>query len=246
MSIIEDWYKSDFVKFNIIKYTFNREFALAYSKATKKYNSIFERNLRLHNTQAIDFFCYKYNLYGRKVNWYYSLAKYTNGVPMRTFTEGDKIVTDEWKKIHWRKMVGYDFVIDIDSKHDASFDYVFLSAQLIKKFLDDKDFKYEVRFSGNGFHFIVPYQYFTAFSLDPYSHRSVYKYLYSVALKLFNHKTEMVDLKVYDSRRLIKLPYSLTYYDHGIYVCAECDLDNFNVKDYNPKTFFEHGTKISH
>ena len=245
MNLIKYWYNLEFVKCNIIKYTYNREFALAYPKTSKRKNVVFSRNLRLHNTKHLDFFCKKYDLYNKRLNWYYSLAEYKYGLPRRNFNHGDYAIFEKWKKIHWKYMLGFDFVIDIDRKHDAPFKYVLISAKMIKDFLDLRNFQYQIRFSGNGFHFLIPYKYFTSFNPDPYSEHSVYKYFYSIALKLHNTKTEMVDLRMYDSRRLIKLPYTLTFYKDVTYVCSPCNLYDFKLDDYRPENFIKNGTTIN-
>ena len=86
------WYFIPKVKFNIIKYTKNRETALiSHDKA------ITLRMLKIHSVQHIDFHLKSLNWFKNKWNMYYSLAEYKEGIPNQNFNLA-KRDNSEWKK----------------------------------------------------------------------------------------------------------------------------------------------------
>ena len=63
----------------------------------------------------------------------------------------------------------------------------------------------------------------------------------SVAKRFKEKYSDLIDTKIYDSRRLCKLAYSLSVYDNKLYVCYPInmyyDLVNFKLDDYDINNF---------
>jgi hypothetical protein len=122
-------------------------------------------------------------------------------------------------------MDGYDFLIDVDAGDFEDIDGAYQSTREIISFFDFKDIPYEIRFSGKGFHLIIPHNYFSLFNVN-YTimfnlkeEKNVYQLYSKIAKKLSDRFSEMIDLKIYDSRRVCKIPFSLALYKERIYVC---------------------------
>ena len=231
---IKKWYYDARVKFSMINSLNNREMSCLIPSwcepETRKFNI---RTLRVHSVQHLDFIYSRLKIFedNKPYNYYYSLAKYQIGLPyqdMRDLRRDNK----DWILHHHKQMIIYDFVLDIDAGDEEDIKYAYLSAKNIKTFLDLCDCPHEVRFSGRGFHFVIPYDYFLphviGISLNPKKPNNIYKYYYRIANYFSKHFSEMVDLKIYDSRRLLKIPYTLAIYEDNIFVCSPF----FNRNDF--------------
>lgn len=193
------------------------------------------RNLRVNNIQQFQFLLKRYSAFEQKqyYNLYYSLATFKDGVPYQDLTDlsTDARNNEEWNKRSYREMVAYDFCLDIDAGSHDDIEYCVQSLILIRDFLDLMDCPYYVRFSGMGFHVVIPYEFIPAsFSFDPKEKNNIYKAYTKVAKYMYDNFSEMVDYEIFDARRVIKLPYSLSIYDNGVYYCKPItDIDNFNM-----------------
>ena len=80
-----NWYRLASVKFGLIQFLFNREFILLvpyYMNEIRQRRSV--RNLRCHSVQHLDYILNQMMKIERKkniFNFYYSIAKYKNGIP---------------------------------------------------------------------------------------------------------------------------------------------------------------------
>lgn len=231
------WYFIPKVKFNIIRYTKNRETALI--SHDKK---ITLRMLKIHSVQHLDFHLKNLNWFKIKWNMYYSLAQYKNGIPKQHFNLA-KRDNSEWKKDHWQSMIGYDLLIDVDASDHSEMDHAKRSAIKIAERLMKYDLKFNIVFSGCGFHLVVPYKVgMTEDSFDPHAEENIYS-RYALIIKQLNYEySEMVDINLNDSRRLCKIPYSLAIYEKNIYMCCPINfeqLTEFKLKDYTPENAFK-------
>jgi len=238
------WYGTQAVRFEIIKSLYCREFALI-SKHTPKASI---RNLKSHSVKNFDYILWNLlHLRNKKIlfSLYYSLAKYINGVPNspRTLVEWTKCdtwkkVKEDWKFNHYKKMESYDFVIDIDAGDHADIIHAKETTINIRNYFDKLNIPYEVRYSGKGFHFIIPKKFFPDYSYDPNDENNIYKMYQKIAKYLYDEFSEMVDVDIYDSRRVLKIPYTLALYpdDYNCYICfplhTRAGLDNFQFKEY--------------
>jgi len=206
----------------LIKYLKDRELALLSPKAYNFNYAI--RNLRVHNTQSMQFWLKYIRMFdspSRAYNLYYSMAKFEDGIPYRNVKDGNlKEDWAEWNKKAKESIIEYDMLIDIDAGDFSEMDAARMSAINIKQYLDFKDAPYYLRYSGMGFHFVIPYRFFPRLSCAPDMKNNIYRLMKKLAKYLYDHFSEMVDLTIYDSRRIAKLPYSLSLYDSGAYVCC--------------------------
>jgi hypothetical protein len=224
-----NWYKKPEVKFQIIKFLYKRELAMLHKGDYRK--SI--RMLKCHNVQSFDFIINRMlaieknsNVY----NFYYSLASYINGIPHQSAKLTDRD-NREWTVNHYKDMVGYDFLIDIDAGDNTEVDIAYESSIEIKSLLDKHKVPYELRFSGCGFHFVIPFEYIidlirneegmvkSKIVFNPMEENNIYAKLRKIANYFHNEVSELVDYSIYDSRRICKIPYTLAVYDNNITVC---------------------------
>lgn len=247
--LLRNWYKRSDVKFQLIKYTFNREFALlvpSFIGDIKDVNSFGEllykkysiRMLKCHNVQHLDYILDRgIRMFEKKIpfNFYYSLARYNNGIPNQTFNLALRY-NEEWAKMHFKEMIAYDFLIDVDSGTHEDIDFAHDTTKKIIDYLNELNVPYELRFSGMGFHIVIPYIYFKGdLSFNP-QEENIYQ-LYSRIAKMLKSKfSDMLDTGIYDSRRVCKIPYSLALYEDNIYMCSPINyrevFDNFFLCDY--------------
>lgn len=223
-----EWYKIPAVKFKIIKYTYNHETAMIKPNFVQEdFKTI--RMLRIHNVQHLDLWLKFMHIWdSQKIyNIYYSLAGYEKGIPYSTLYLSERDFGD-WKKNHWKEMVSYDFLLDIDGKNTSEIDFAYYSAKEIKKFFDKFGVPYNLRFSGMGFHFIIPYDYFEelGLSFNPSDENRIYKFYNEIARKLNERFSVMIDTKIYDTRRVCKIPYSLALYNGRACLCRPFESDD--------------------
>lgn len=241
---INRWYKRRDVKFELVKQLFNREFAML-TPYWNKEKDIKKRNIRMmkcHSVQHFDFLMKCKNFYLDKVpyNMYKSVAKYLNGIPNQTMNLKIRNNSD-WKANHWKKISGYDFVIDIDVRTHSEFKYALMTAKDLWYLFNETNTPFGCTFSGKGFHFTIPHWFFTLRSFNPKSDNSIYVLYSDIAHALQNQFSELIDVGIYDSRRLIKLAYSLSIYENQIYVAypinMEWDIQNFKLEYYELERF---------
>ena len=244
---ISQWYDRQDVKFEITKQLYNREFALLVpSWCDSEIKKRSTRMLKCHNTQGFDFILKALDFKKKQTpyNFYYSLAKYYGGIPNQTlnFIERKKSqANEEWKDLHEYHMKQFDLLIDIDSGSHEDIDFAYLSTQNIITLLDDCNTPYILRFSGKGFHIIIPSMYMPKKSRNTFDDDSIYMLHSRIARKLHDTFSEMIDLSIYDSRRLCKLSYSLANYKENTYVCypfnTKQEFNDFKLNDYNLNNF---------
>ncbi len=237
----ENWYNNNRVKYAMMPFLKNRELAFI-TPSWARQGERNTRTMRCHNIQSQRVLREWIGADRQETfyNYYYSLAEYKEGLPIVSLNmDKRKEQTKEWIEVHHKTMSSYDFMIDIDGiGHDEeNFEYTKESARLVKKFLDGINIPYYLRFSGNGFHFIIPYNYMTfQYSLNPHSEaKTIYQFYYLIAKKMYEEFTELIDYKIYDSRRVCKIPFSLALYEDNIYVCTpiNSDLDFETFQLYN-------------
>jgi len=231
------WYFLAPVKFEIIKYTKDRESALI---TWDKQMAI--RMLKIHSVQHIDVYLKAWDWYRNKWNIYSTLARYENGIPNQTLKLYARDNT-EWKQNHFKEMVAYDLLIDIDASNHSEISMAADSAALVCERFDKYNIPYTLLFSGCGFHVKVPYSFFSdkKYSFDRKSTNNIYSVYSAIAKRLNDEYSEMIDINLNDSRRLCKVPYSLAIYKNYIYVCCPIDkkeLKHFDISSMLPENVF--------
>lgn len=211
---LDEWYKEIAIRFELSKNLYRREFALI----NKSDNNRTIRMLKCHNVNHLDYILNSvvHMFDGNDLlNLYYSLAKYREGIPNQDLSKGLHNPTrdnSEWNNRHFEEMTGYDFLIDIDCDTHEEIEYGHESLMYIMKLLNANAVKYEVRFSGCGFHIVIPYEFMPQLPLDPKADGNIYRLCSRIARYLYADYSELIDYKIYDSRRLCKLPYSMSAY----------------------------------
>jgi hypothetical protein len=181
---------------------------------------------------------YKEVIYPRLVNLYYSLAKYEDGLPFMNLDVIErKPQVEEWKKTHYSQMTSFDFLIDIDARPLNNIYFALHDAKLIKRIFDRLAVPYSFRYSGSGFHIIIPGEAMPKLSLNPLDDSSIYKFQNEI-LELIDKKiTGMVDLTTWDSRQLCKIPYTIAFLEEGNYLSYEFrdneSIKNFFIEDFD-------------
>lgn len=243
--LFPSWYRNKKVFLEILRQSKDREIAVIESNKDDKRHCI--RNL---NMQSIEAYKFMYVLVKKRVNnnrnLYYSSATYRDEFP---YLKHDSREYEEWEKsfkasIH-EHITGIDLLIDIDLPDHSSTDTVGKYSMLqVHKTLNYLNCPHEIRFSGKGFHVIVPYRYFShlglsfnSFTKDRDSLTSLYK---DVSSFLHDKVTETIDTGIYDVRRVIKMPYSFVNYKSiKEYICwpihGELEVQNFNLFDARPE-----------
>lgn len=240
---LQTWYISAPVKFEMIKSTYNREVAFivpSWEEENMKRRTL--RMLRVHNVSDLDYHISATKMFRDSVpyNMYYSLMRYVEGIP-----KGNSNYSlrdwEEWNKTHTNEAIGYDLMVDIDSPNHNYLENAYHSAKTLKWYYDKNNIPYYLIFSGCGFHFITPSSYLPSKSFNPLEEDNIYKWCRKFAVNLYDNFSEMVDINIYDSRRVCKIPYSLSFYKNDCFVCApfnsEEEFNNFEYEDYRPENY---------
>lgn len=244
---IENWYKRADVRFKILENIKNRE--LAFIVPTWCDKEIQKRSRRNHSIGHISQFGFLFDYIGffkqqTPYNLYMSVARYENGIPKLPYSNKFKRdqMKKDWEENHWKKIEHYDFYIDVDSPTHSEYDMklAHYSAMKIKKALQQRGMKFNIIFSGCGFHFriLMPQD---TMDYNPHNDNNIYQFFRDMSQELYDNVSEFVDLKIYDSRRLIKIPFSLAVYEFDLFVCYpfESDIEfyNFKLDDYRIENF---------
>lgn len=235
---IKYFYQRRDVKFEIVKQLFNREFAVlkpAYMEESEKNT----RMLRCHNVKSFEFIMQYLKFFKNDnfYNLYKSCAEYNTGIPIQKL-DYSRRNNEDWNKNHVHQIKSYDLLIDIDAgSHDADdMNAVKYSAEQIIKFYDFLQMPYLLIFTGKGFQLLTPQIFFPSKSVVPTESGNLYMLYSQIAEYLYENFSEMVDLGIYDSRRLCKIAYSCAIYEDGVYVSYplnyKADLDLFKLSDF--------------
>jgi len=206
---------------------FDRECMMMIPKqyTEKGQRSVF-RCLNIFKAEGIMFALNKmveYKEIGKPVNVYASLARYESMPKMSPVMQFRRSDEEKFKEEHYHHMKSYDLLIDVDASNAQDMKFAKISANNIIKLLDRFSIPYYLRFSGLGYHFIIPYEVFKQFSksFDPHleNEENIYSFYNRIVQAIHDDCSEMVDLGLHDSRRVAKVPYSLVHYPDGIFVC---------------------------
>ena len=248
MTEYPQWYRIPQVKFNIRTYTYRRETMFIKPKFSMK-PGMTTRMIKIHNVQHLDLWLRQLRVSNneRDYNLYYSLAHYKNGIPNGSLNLAERTFGN-WIDVHWKEMDAFDFLLDIDAGNHKEIDFAHYSAKQIKTLFDKLEVPYHLRFSGMGFHFVIPYRFFPVkceglselHCFNPDSDYSIYNIFMKIAMELHKDYSEMIDTGIYDSRRVAKIPYSLALYPGRTYVCypfKAFEFETFDLEYMRPRHF---------
>lgn len=249
--LMYQWYSLSAVKFIIIKYLYNREYCYlvpnVYKESVPKYFNM--RYMRCHNIQSFDFFLSfsKFFLSSNLgvFNLYYSIAKYKKGLPHMILKDTHERTEQKkkWSKEHHKNMIAYDFFVDFDAPSTKEIPEVHAHVKTFKKFLDRHVIPYNIRFSGMGFHVIIPHEFFKPLErhFNPHTKGNIYELYSRIAKKLNSRFSKYIDTGIYDSRRVCKIPYTLVFYENEYYITWEfsnnLEFENFDIESLKIEKF---------
>lgn len=239
--IKDKWYNNNKVIYQIIKYTLNRELALLSPKWSSKHLAL--RYLKCHNIQHFKAIREWIGEIRNKsdFNYYYSVARYKNGIYDQSFNHlKRKKINMEWKADALKNTQGYNLFIDIDlsSHNKQEISTGVESVQSIHKELNKYRIRHDIVFSGQGFHIKVNEMQMPKLSPFPDKPNNMYNQCFKIAQYFHDNHTEMVDLVIYDSMRLCKLPFSLALFKELPLVVTPLDdkmLNNFSLDMVTPE-----------
>lgn len=247
---IQRYYNENDFKFAILPYIKNRELGFLIHKGFETQTKNSHRMMRAHNVQQLTFLNKLLNYSTRKIpfNWYMSVATYIEGIPKLSIAKEEKEqrkkICDNWKKINTQQIKQYDFIIDVDSPDHEHINDAVASAIALRNRLLEENKKFFIIFSGCGFHFhIQTIQ--EKENYNPYDTENIYRKYLDMARIYHDEVSELIDLNIYDSRRVIKIPHSISIYPNHIFICKPIiyydELEQFKLEDYtfNAKDSYE-------
>ena len=243
------WYRYNSCKFAMIKNSKDREVGLVVPGwCSDMMQRRTTRSMRCHNVQSFDWVFQKLGVIKQSTiyNYYYTLGAYEGGVPYITLDIGNrKEQVELWKENHWKSMNAFDFLIDIDAPNHKKMDFAYLSVIKIKDFFDKHNCPYRLRFTGCGFHFIIPSHYFgNNLNFEPFSKGNIFEKYDELLYYFFDNFGDLIDAGLHDSRRLVKMPGSISIYRKEIYTCIEfedaIELEGFELEYMKPKYWLPH------
>lgn len=213
-------YYSQDVLFEIVKQTRGKELALL--SPQYKFRCIKAHNFSylMNNLDNMGFF-------KRQMNMYYSTCNFEN-MPQFSYlyTLRKKQQQDFTKNVD-RYAVGHNIAIDLDA-HYQPLEKVYDKFVMLIKLFDEDKVPYSPRFSGNGFHIYIPFEY--------YPDGIVWQEFAGEFLKEIKRFLSLpsLDCSTGDLRSLLKIPYSLDVKTGNVcYPLAPEEIEGFDVAKMN-------------
>lgn len=231
------YYSDDEVKKVIVPFHKYRETCLIAITYDKEFPFKKMRNLKMDNEPSYFFnIIKKFEYFKEPYNLYYSCAKYTSGLPIFYNVGDDKETvkerTKKWGLIHTSQMESFDLALDIDSPDFKKIKIAKEDTIQIYKYLYKTNKNMSIRFSGCGFHIVIP-EYWKGSEIQKKDIDNMRK----KAVKLKDKFSELLDTHVIEMRRVIKTPNSLVYKEGYPFImkCKELtieELEKFELEDY--------------
>lgn len=251
---LEHYYKSKEFREAIYPYVTRREIAFLPAKqiTEEQHDNIPQiRNCQITNKTGITFLAdfLKYTTRHRAFCWYMSLAQYRNGLPKAKlgwkYKDQRREELDQWyakdnKGINqsMKDITYYEYVIDIDPPDHSkySIEAMINTAQNLRDQLKKEGHTFFIVFSGMGFHFYIKDNQ-QEYSYIPHSPNEIYREMHRRASHYESQISEFIDCRLYDNRRLIKIPYSISIYGRLMYqsrpLSTPEELDTFELENYS-------------
>jgi hypothetical protein len=196
------------------------------------------RCMKAHTLAFLQTNMLAFNFYKRKYNLYISSANYFN-LPVFSFNpKTRKEQQNVFNREYLKYVTGYDFFIDIDGESE-NVNLAYSEAKKIKFLFDKYSLPYSIKFSGKGFHFLIQSEYWD--SIPDYKQRNIIFKNLSTSIKKVLGLT-LIDLSVYDLRRVYKLAYSIDYKTGRVALpVSDEEFDNFDVSMTLPNNVLKKG-----
>jgi hypothetical protein len=221
----EIWYNTIEVQYELCKLLHHRELAIITAKTEKQ--RFTTRYIICLNKEYMQKHFQRFYFYEIPRNLYHSVAT-LNYIPVFSYNLKTRSHTPEYQEFNKnfnQKITGYNFFLDFDS--DEDFSKALIELKKAKKIFDDYKLPYYIlNSSKKGFHLQIPSQ-FMPFEMG------IDKLLETINKVAYNLKgifeLSCIDLSIFDSKRVCKLPYS--YSCEGECIClplSDEQLDNFS------------------
>lgn len=225
-----EWYSNINIKFELIRFLKDREFALIHTE--EDFKTL--RCLKANAVKYLDVIFDIYKVLKKPYNFYGSLAVFKNYPNFSYNNKIKKIQQSEFNINYAEIIVEFDLLIDVDNK---DIEKAYQSSKIIEEVFDSYKVRYSLKFSGNkGFHFEVPYKFF------PEALKKMSFFELSILLKRFAenfkfiNELEDIDLSVFDLRRVNKAPYSVVLPSYNIALpLTATQFKNFKLDDVSLK-----------
>lgn len=201
----EQYYLNSYVQVNLVQSAKFRETAFLNFDNLPNGRNIIVRDVMelLKNMKYYHFFSRKYNIYSSVARFDFAKMRRDTGFPPFSFHPKIRATQrTQFNEIAKDYIIAYDLVLDFDIKND-NFDECYSDVSLVKNQFDIKKIPYILKFSGNGFHIIIPNKYLPERTDKP----KFCKDFASEISQIYDLST--LDLSIFDARRVIKTPYSL-------------------------------------
>ena len=205
------WYNKSYIILEIVKQLKNRETCFIDSRDKR----IALRCLKIHNLNHWNTIKKWSNFDQHLYNIYYSLARYKDGIPNQTLNISKRDNT-EWNKEHWKHIETFDFLIDFDADNEEHAQELKRDVMAVSNILQ---VPHSIRYSGMGYHIIIRGEYMPKLSYNPDDKNCYFDLVAELLKSLKKNYCGFIDLSTCDSRRVVKIPYSLANYENEQYVC---------------------------
>ena len=255
---IEQWYRKIDVLYEIVKNLKKKEVVFLNTKDTN--NTEIVRGLFLNMADRFSKAIKTWDLMLKEYNVYYSVAYY-DMIPLFDFIpyirrEQMKV----WNEEHIKHITGYDLVFDFDMKRNAKnirMTKAYKEVKTLKKVFDEHFVRYNICFSGGGWHIRIPkeFMYYVLEMPERDKILDIYKTIVISLKEMFNLST--LDTTIYDTRRIWKAEYTIDFQRNIVlYPLSDEEFKNFEVDYVRPKNLvnkamynrgmmFKRGDKVS-
>lgn len=223
--LAEEWYRRRPVLYELVKLMKAKEVAFLKPKYEENLSAV--RGMKIHNIEFLKLNMKAFNFCKRKFNIYVSCASLHNMPSFNFNYVYRKIELKKFREVFQDYLIGYDLLLDFDSK-EHGLDRCYMDTGLIKQLFDDYQVPYYIMFSGSGFHIKVPYEYLE--TPEGNQGLDMCKLISKGLAETFD--LESLDLSVYDMRRVAKVPYSIDFNtDNVAWPMSDYEFNHFEVED---------------
>lgn len=241
-TIRRKWYSNDAILFELVKNLVHRETAFI-RQPIENEKGVAIRCIKANALVYLSKNFERFKFLSTPCNLYASLAKYPN-MPMFSFnmkTRGEQ--REKFNIDYMSMMVSYDLLIDIDN---TDMKIAYAHTYKVKKILDDYKVSYTAIYSGSkGFHLRVYYEDFPQWIKD-LSKPELIDLLKRLGENIrFINNISSLDIGIFDSRRIAKVPYSIVYPYYLVALPLSDDqFNNFKIEMVSPVYWLDHAQEI--
>lgn len=240
--IRQKYYQTDSILFEIVKNLVHRETAFI-RQPIENEKGVAIRCIKANALVYLSKNFERFRFLQTPCNLYSSLAKYPD-MPMFSFnmkTRGEQ--RERFNQDAISLMTEFDFLIDIDNT-DLKIAYAHTAK--VKKIFDEYKVPYTCIYSGNkGWHLRVYYKDFPKWMKD-LPKPELIDLLKRLGENIrFIHNITSLDIGIFDSRRIAKVPYSIVYPYYLVALpLSDEQFNNFNIKMVSPVYWLDHAQEI--